>query len=121
MCCHVCRYVVVTQDDRSGADVSVALRRLRQAVVVSMLDAVPSVKSIIQPEGASASTVMSLGEHPDDLPCLKASTVPLLSLPSPSVPQCMIPPVDESVFPWHPVAAGCLGPRTAMHAAATTA
>ena len=70
----MCRYIVVSQDDRSGSDVSVAMRRLRQAVVVSMLDAVPSVRSINQPV-ADSSPVISLGEPPDDLPCLRSSTV----------------------------------------------
>jgi hypothetical protein len=74
----VCRYVVISQEDSVGPDVSASLRRLRQAVVVSMLDAVPSVRSIMQ-QDAQDSHVLSLGDPPDDLPCLRGSMVLFLS------------------------------------------
>lgn len=67
------------QDDRVGPDVCAGLRRLRQAVVVCMLDAVPSVRSIMNADTVESS-VIALGEPPDDLPCLRSSTVCFFSL-----------------------------------------
>lgn len=81
--------MVLSQEDRIGTDVSASLRRLRQSVVVSMLDAVPSVRSIMQPD-VQDSPVLSLGEPPDDLPCLRASTVRTLSLLFASSLSCLL-------------------------------